>query len=198
MAATYTCKVINNTPTCVPTASATTSSPSATPTAAAFGSNKWYYIALDGDRKNGVLGGMSLIAGGKKGATLLETIDSNNDEQKWQFYATDFGVCVLRSKAGYSTSLMGVQYNKTTDETQACMWRADSSTQTVFWYFTPSRKSGTYFFSNKANGTTKRLDVKDSITRMMEVNTDPNERQQFSFVPIEAINDQFFSTLNVS
>jgi hypothetical protein len=130
MAATYTCKVVNNEPICVHTASATTSSLFPTATNVAVDSNIWYNIVLDGDRKNGAIGGTSLNAGGKKGATLLETINSNSDEQKWQFYSIDprSGDYVLRSKAGTSTSLMGVQYNKTTDETQACMWRANSST----------------------------------------------------------------------
>jgi hypothetical protein len=203
MAATYTCKVVNNEPICVHTASATTSSLLPAATNVGVDSNIWYNIVLDGDRKNGAIGGTSLNAGGKKGATLLETINSNSDEQKWQFYSIDprSGDYVLRSKAGTSTSLMGVQYDKTTDETQACMWRANSSTGAgngVIWNFTPSTKSGTYFFTNGANGTTKRLDIKDSITRMMEVSTDPNERQQFSFVSIVAINDQAYSTLIVS
>ena len=171
---------------------------------AVLDANQWYYIALDADKSN-VLRSTSLYEKYlHPGTTFLQGSNSTKAGQRWQFYAVDSETYMIRSNdtspQGEATAFMGATYNQTSGDTAVKVMRSEGAdTENISWTISPSKKTGTFYLTNKAMGKEWRLAAKDNDTYMDNNLSDPNPHQQFAFWPMDRpIDDVNYSKVNVS
>jgi hypothetical protein len=122
--------------------------------------------------------------------------------QKWQIFAIDETYYVLRSKEGRVDAFLGTMYSEdetTPGNTSVRMVRGNVSDDSVFWQIS-LWGDGTFHMTNKRNGTEWNLTRKipgNGLVAMSNTTSRP-VGQQWSFEPIAEIQNDVFSTVNVS
>jgi hypothetical protein len=78
------------------------------------------------------------------------------------------------------------------------MVKGSVTDDSIYWMFSPW-EDGTFFMTNKKNGTNWHLEKRYSGFIVLSSNvTAPQDGQRWSFEPIEAINNVKYSTISVS
>jgi hypothetical protein len=173
----------------------------------AFNANEWYYIALNGDKKN-VIRSTSLFDNDEQsGATYMQNTDFSNPGQRWQLFPVDSNAYMLRSNDstynGQPVGFMGTKLNKTDDTTMVSLMRSDGADDAfITWTLSPSKEDKAYYLINKAMGPGWRVRVggpRGTTIFMDDKLDDADETQRFTFWPVDlAINDERYSKINVS
>jgi len=135
------------------------------------------------------------------GSTLYKGFDRYNATQRWQWYGINSTTYVLRCEVSGPDAFLGTTYSpseETPGKTRAVMVKGSVTDDSIYWTFSPW-EDGTFFMTNKKNGTDWHLEKRYSGSIALSSNvTAPQDGQRWSFEPIEAINNVNYSTISVS
>lgn len=166
--------------------------------------NQWYYLYVNDDRRQALVGTNLYTSSGTKGAVFFNTTDTSANTQRWQIFPTTVNgtrVYTLRSKEGGPNAFMGagyVQEEDTEGHTRPQMFRGDVADNGVYWNF-GGWGDGTWFLSNGINGTSYHLNRKVNGLLAMSPNiTAPQNGQRWNMAEIAKIDDEKYSSVNVS
>jgi hypothetical protein len=167
--------------------------------------NQWYQICLDGNSKGQCFVGTWLYTGGNtKGATFLNPSNSSKSDQLWAILPVTVNsttVYTLRTKDSGPNGFLASEYvaeEDTDGKTRPSMFRGDIAVDNVYWLF-GGWGDGTFFLTNTANGTDWHMNKKDSGIMAMSPNvTAPQNGQRFGFSAVSKIDDERYSSVNVS
>ena len=164
-------------------------------------SSFWYHLYIKRDKTRSLAATNLSSRNETMGATLYKSVDKNNATQRWQWFGINSTTYVLRCEVGGPDAFLGTKHEpseKTPGQTQAVMVRGDVSDDSVYWTVSPW-EDGTFFMTNGENGTDWHLEKMRSGSIAMSSNvTAPQDGQRWSFEAIEAINDDNYSTIQVS
>lgn len=166
-----------------------------------FDSNQWYHLYVN-ENKNQALVGASLSAqsNGTRGSAFFQAANLTQPNQRWQFYAVNSTFYVLRTSKGGPDAFLSTKFEEdesTPGQTQPQMIRGNVSDDSVYWRVSPWG-DGTFFLTNKENGTAWHLERKPNALLAMDSNiTQPQDGQRWLFDTIATINNERFSTVNV-
>lgn len=172
-------------------------------TMANFDTNQWYHIYYNQNKDTALMGSVLFNRTAQSGTTFFQTYDSSSPAHHWQFYllSTDPDFYALRTKDSGHEGFLATKYSaneETAGQTVPRMIRGNVSDDSVYWRVSP-KGDGTFFLSNKANKTDWHLTRKQNSLGAMTSNiTGDKPYQRFSFETISAINDQQYSTVEVS
>lgn len=166
-----------------------------------FDSSQWYHLYVNNNKSNAFIGTTLYTANGTAGAVFYKPANLTESDQRWQIYAINQTFYVLRSKEGGPDAFLGTAFseNETTPgQTRAHMIRGNVSDDSIYWKVTPWG-DGTFFLTNKENGTSWHLGRKasDGLAAMDSNITAPQNGQRWSFETIQDIKNDRFSTVNV-
>jgi hypothetical protein len=169
-----------------------------------FDTNQWYQLYVNEDKRQSLLGTSLYNKGGTKGAVFFNTTNIDSNLQRWQIFPVTVDgatVYTLRSKDSGPNGFMGTGYSEDEDtegKTRPSMFRGDIADNNVYWTF-DSWGDGTWYLSSAANGTTYHLNKKANGIMAMSPNvTAPQNGQRWSFTTIDKIDDEKYSSVNVS
>ncbi len=164
-----------------------------------FDPNQWYQLTV----KSGIgvsMYGSSLFDHGL-GTIYFKTTNTTLPTERWQLFPFNSSTYVLRSQDSGHNGYLAATYsvNETTPgQTRPEMRNYTLADNSMFWRITPWG-DGTFYLTNLANGTAWHLEVNpDTLMAMSSNFTTPQDGGSFSFTQLGAINDQAFSTINVS
>ncbi|KAJ4298222.1 hypothetical protein N0V90_006121 [Kalmusia sp. IMI 367209] len=175
-----------------------------------FDENQWYHI-YNGDKGNSLVGTILFANSSFGERTTGSVFKSTNQDvrsQKWQIVSMDSEYYVFRtqdsSTNGYMATYFAPDRTNLTGSTLGRMIRNNVSDDSVYWKVSPWG-DGTYFLTNKANGTDWHLgyggetDSDGGTESQMQSNISTIQpRQRFQFEPIAEINDEKFSRSGIS
>ena len=170
-----------------------------------FNSNTWYHIYFNEDNTTALMGSSLFNHTLQAGTTFFQSYNYSNPDpaHQWQLnkVSSDPEFYVMRTKASGPDGFFATRI-KAEEDTQGNMVprmiRGNVSDDSVYWLVSPWG-DGSSFLSNKANKTDWHLTRKDNSLAAMTSNiTGDKPGQHFLFEKISAIDDEQFSTVNVS
>jgi hypothetical protein len=140
------------------------------------------------------------------GAVFFRPTNTSSVEQQWQIFPVNATTYVLRSRAaghtGYlgARSLFDIGRNGTfPSDTAPYIANYTASDASMYWQLTSwGDGKGTFYMANKANGT--RFHIQKESDGLMSMSGEieaPQGDQAFKFLPLDDINNGFFSTVDV-
>lgn len=163
-------------------------------------SNMWYQLFI-GTGTQSLVGTSPYSGSGSRGATFINSTDNTSGTQQWQIFQINSTTWTLRNQEGGPNAWLGTAFSNTEDtegKTRPCMERGDVADASVYWTISPWG-DGTWYFSNAANGTNYHMKKKDNGLMVMSPNiTAPQNGQRWKFKKITAINNDNYSSVNVS
>lgn len=165
-----------------------------------FDPNTWYQLTAKGHPAQSMYGGPLFAEG--LGPVYFEITNTTLAGQRWQLYPYNSSTYLLRTKESGHDAYLSAAYsaNETTipGSTRPKMQDYTLSDTSIFWQISPWG-DGTFYFTNLANGTAWHMQVNPNSLMAMSSNiTAPQDGQSFSFTSLGSINDQTFSTVDVS
>jgi hypothetical protein len=164
-----------------------------------FNPHRWYHLYTNENKTSAFLG--TGLSGNRSGSTFFDEWNATARNQNWQFFLIKDTYYVLRSRAGGENAFLGTFYSKkeqTPGNTRPRMINGTLSDDSIYWKITPWR-DGTFYLSNKANGTDYHLARKEDNLVAMDSNiTLKSDGQRWSFEPGDNIEPGAFSTPSVS
>ncbi|KAF1938082.1 hypothetical protein EJ02DRAFT_474625 [Clathrospora elynae] len=163
--------------------------------------NQWYSLYIGTGTQN-LVGTTLFQADRSVGTVYIAGEDTSKRNQRWQIFKLNSTAWILRSQAGGPNAYLGTFYAEpevTEGKTVPRIVRGDIADASVFWTI-GSWGDTTWYFSNLANGTGYRLMLKPTggYLAMSPNITAPQVGQKWQFDTITAINDQRYSSVNVS
>ncbi|GME33325.1 hypothetical protein GTA08_BOTSDO07495 [Neofusicoccum parvum] len=173
-----------------------------------FDQNKWYQISTPGGGLSFV-GSPDVLKDGKTtvqpyGAVFLRTSNSTDREQQWQIYPVNETTLVLRTRASGPSNYMGTAIDFGTvgtvngGNTKPIMGNHTLMDSSVLWSIN-AWGDGLFYFENAQNGSAWHLNHTGNGYFDMSSNiTAPQDEQSFTFKAVGTIDNQKFSTIDVS
>jgi hypothetical protein len=165
--------------------------------------NQWYQLYVNEDKSQSLLGTSLYNKGGTKGAVFFNFTNTASPLQRWQIFPVIINsttAYTIRSKDSGPNGFMGTGYSEDEEvdgKTRPSMYRGDIAGNNVYWSF-DSWGDGTSFLTSVANGTTYHLNRKGNGIMNMSPNISaPQNGQRWGFVPIDKIDDEKYSSVNV-
>jgi hypothetical protein len=169
-----------------------------------FDTNQWYQLYVNEDKTQSLLGTSLYNKGGTKGAVFFNSTNPASKLQRWQIFPVAIDgttAYILRSGDSGPNGFVGAGYSEDDEnegKTRPQMFRGDIASNNVYWSFN-NWGDGTFFLTNAANGTTYHMNKRgDGIVSMSSNITAPQNGQRWNFAAIDKINDEKFSSVNVS
>jgi hypothetical protein len=163
-------------------------------------SNYWYQINVDSYPTQS-LDGTPLFQEGGTGVVFLQVTNTSHFEQSWQLFPIN-NTYVIRSRGsgprGYLNTAIDV--NETTAGSTVPQMRNYTISDDSIYWAAGSWGDGTFFLTNRANGSDFHLGAKDNAFLSMDSNVTTSVKhpgQQFTFKRLSAINDDNFSSVVV-
>lgn len=166
-----------------------------------FRSSFWYHIYVNTDKSHFLAATNLFFRNGTMGAVRYNSDATQNATRRWQWYGINSTTYVLRCEESGPDAFLGTKNApnvKVQGHTQVVMVGGNVINDSVYWTVSPWG-DGTFFMTNKENGTDWHLEERGSRSVAMSSNiTVPQDGQRWSFMAIEEINDDKFSTISVS
>jgi hypothetical protein len=164
--------------------------------------SQWYHMYLNDNKKSSFIGTNLYTNSGTIGAVFFNnTVDLSAPRQRWQIYPINSTTFVLRSGEGGANAFLGTHFvanEETEGHTRPCMVRGDVADDSVFWHF-GSWGDGMFWLENAQNGSAYHVERKANGIMAMSPNvTAPQNLQRWGFEGIEKIDDEAWSSVNVS
>lgn len=182
--------------------------------------NAWYQINVTKQTGQSFRGTVLYDDAGARGAAFFELTNASSPAQAWQFFPFNASVYLLRCQVAGPTAYLGAKRGSgnnddgdaggggggggddpgadVTGDTLPYMVRYDAADASMFWE-AGLWADGTIYLYNLANGSDWRLDVGDDSLMVLSSNiTAPQPGEQVTYSKVRAINDESWSTYNVS
>ena len=140
------------------------------------------------------------------GAVYLTPLGKTvGDAQLWQFYQQNNSYVIRNKGSGANSYLISDKPNNPSPSeiagnTVPALGSPDVIDNGMFWQITPW-KDNTFYFTNSANSTGWRLQVRNAgnlLAMSSNITAQSRDAQSFQWKQVSAINDQKFSTIDVS
>lgn len=132
-------------------------------------SNQWYHVYSHANNKWAMMGTALYDNHGTNGTTFFQPANITKAWQQWQFSSVGSGYYVLRTRDsgwnGFLVTKHSPDTTKTRTQTLATMVRGDLADDSVYWKV-GLWDDGTYYLTNKANGTELHLEDTDGASTM--------------------------------
>jgi hypothetical protein len=166
-----------------------------------FDTNQWYQITRNKKEDQSFVGTILYAEDHTEGSTFFQITNLTIREQLWQIYPFDSSHYVLRSQGSGPTSFLHSRFvpdlNRLPGDTFPDMKDATLQDDSMLWQISPWN-DGTFFMTNKENGTDWHMQVMPDSQMAMSSNiTAPQPLQRFSFREVKNIDDNNFSVLRV-
>jgi hypothetical protein len=168
-----------------------------------FDTNQWYQLYTNEDKKSSLIGTSLFNRGGTRGAVFFNTTDTSANVQRWQIFPVTINettAYTIRSKDSGSNGFMGTGFNpneEIEDSTRPMMFRGDVADNSVYWSFN-TWGDGTWYLTNAANDTQHLNRQSNGLLSMSSNITAPQNGQRWGFASIAKIDDEKYSSVNVS
>ncbi|PVH95374.1 hypothetical protein DM02DRAFT_632934 [Periconia macrospinosa] len=154
-----------------------------------------YYIS------NALLGSVLFNKTTFAGTTFTTDFNKTKADQHWQFWSVDTEYYMLRTKESGPYGFLATFYSDkeaTAGFTRPRMVQANVSDDSIYWKISPWG-DGTFFLSNKKNGTAWHLARQASLMAMDSNVQDKPDGQRWNFRTFnESIDNPKFSTIDLS
>jgi hypothetical protein len=161
--------------------------------------NLWYQVIITSDD---VLSLASTNSQSGHGAVFFEITNITSPRQQWQIWNAKDGTYVLRSQESGPNFYVTTQADKQDTEDNSGSSTPGTTLythadQSMYWTIGPWG-DGSFFLTNRANGTNWHLEKKPNALMAMSSNTTaPQPGQSFLFKALTKIDDQSYSTVQV-
>jgi hypothetical protein len=163
-------------------------------------SNQWYQICT-GTCGQSLFGSEVYANSASTGAAFCQVTNTSSENQRWQLLKLNSTAWTVRGQKAGSNVYLGAAFSskeETEGNTVATMLRGDVADASVYWNLTPWGDEH-WYFTNMANGTDHLIKKPNSLMAMTpNISRPAADGQKWHIKPIMAINDNDFSSVNVS
>ena len=159
--------------------------------------NQWYTMYINNNNDSSLRGSKPQIRGGTTGATCFIKTNPNGAAQRWQIFPINSTTFVLRTQEGGANAFIGTRAADDNGIISSLMLRGDVADESVYWGL-GSWGDGTWFLWNGGNGTGYHLSRNGAGAAMDNNITAPQNRQRWKFNGVARIDDEAYSSVNVS
>ena len=159
--------------------------------------NAWYSLSIASDPSSLLMSTNLFSRSGTAGATFFASAAPDNATQRWQVFPLNTTTFVLRTQEGGANALIGSQPADAKGVISPLMLRGDVADESVFWTI-GGWGDGTWWLANGGNGSAYHL-ARNRTGVVMDGNvTAPQNEQRWGFEKGAAVDDERYSSVNVS